>query len=121
MTPGDGRVADRHIRWARPEPQADDPERVLIPEALAFGKALYDRRNALGLSIAELAGRAALTEDEIERIEEGGTAPTAALLRRLAGALPARPHRPGVCSARQSPSGTEPPRLGTGRQRRGQR
>jgi transcriptional regulator with XRE-family HTH domain len=46
-------------------------------------------RRALGLSTAELAGRADMTVNEIERIEEGGTEPTIALLRRLAAALDA--------------------------------
>jgi ribosome-binding protein aMBF1 (putative translation factor) len=66
---------------------AEDPERIAIREALAFGKAVYDRRVVLGLSIADLARRAEMTADEIEGIEEGGTAPTIALLRRLAAAL----------------------------------
>jgi transcriptional regulator with XRE-family HTH domain len=76
-----------HTRWARPGEPADDPERIAIREALAFGKALYDIRTALGLSVAELAIRAALTDDDIESIEEGGTEPTVPLLRRLAAAL----------------------------------
>jgi predicted transcriptional regulator len=74
-------------RWARPAETADDPERIAIREALAFGKALYDIRTALGLSVTELAMRAALTDDDIESIEEGGTEPTVPLLRRLAAAL----------------------------------
>ena len=78
-----------HTRWARPDETADDPERIAIREALAFGKALYDVRTALGLSVAELAMRAALTDGDIERIEEGGTEPTIPLLRRLAAALDA--------------------------------
>jgi transcriptional regulator with XRE-family HTH domain len=78
-----------HTRWVRPEDVAEDPERIAIREALAFGKAVYDVRNALGLTIAELAGRAGMTEDEVECIEEGGTEPTIALLRRLAAALDA--------------------------------
>jgi transcriptional regulator with XRE-family HTH domain len=78
-----------HTRWVRPPEQAEDPERIAIREALAFGKAVYDQRRALGLSIAELAGRADMTVDEIECIEEGGTEPTIALLRRLAAALDA--------------------------------
>jgi transcriptional regulator with XRE-family HTH domain len=78
-----------HTRWARPEEIADDPERIAIREALAFGKALYDVRTALGLSVSELAARAAMTDDEIECIEEGGTEPTIPLLRRLAAALDA--------------------------------
>ena len=78
-----------HTRWVRPPEQAEDPERIAIREALAFGKAVYDQRHALGLSTAELAGRADMTVDEIQCIEEGGTEPTIALLRRLAAALDA--------------------------------
>jgi hypothetical protein len=44
-------------------------------QALAFGKALYDIRTGLGLPVAELAARAGMAEDDIERIEEGGTSP----------------------------------------------
>jgi transcriptional regulator with XRE-family HTH domain len=76
-----------HTRWARPEEAADDPERIAIREALAFGKALYDIRTELGLIVAELAARAGMTDYDIERIEEGGTEPTVHLLRRLAAAL----------------------------------
>jgi transcriptional regulator with XRE-family HTH domain len=78
-----------HTRWVRLSEQAEDPERIAIREALAFGKAVYDQRQALGLSTAELAGRADITVDQIECIEEGGTEPTIALLRRLAAALDA--------------------------------
>lgn len=78
-----------HTRWARPAEPADDPERIAIREALAFGKAVYDIRTELGLTITELAQRAEMTGDEIECIEEGGTEPTIALLRRLAAALDA--------------------------------
>ncbi|MGI5489050.1 helix-turn-helix domain-containing protein [Microtetraspora malaysiensis] len=74
---------------SRSEFEAEDPERIAIREALAFGKALYDRRMALGLSVAALAERAGMVEDEIECIEEGGTAPTIPLLRQLAAALDA--------------------------------
>ncbi|MGP3918813.1 MULTISPECIES: helix-turn-helix domain-containing protein [unclassified Nonomuraea] len=82
-------MAGYHTRWERPPARDDDPERIAIREALAFGKALYDRRVALGLSVTEVADRAGMTEDEIECIEEGGTTPTIALLRRLAAALDA--------------------------------
>jgi transcriptional regulator with XRE-family HTH domain len=81
-----------HTRWVRPPDQAEDPERIAIREALAFGKAVYDQRRALGLSVADLAGRASLTADEIECIEEGGTEPTIPLLRRLAAALDSDVH-----------------------------
>jgi transcriptional regulator with XRE-family HTH domain len=70
-----------HTRWVRPPEQPEDLERIVIREALAFGKAVYDQRRALGLSVADLAGRADMTADEIECIEEGGTEPTIALLR----------------------------------------
>jgi transcriptional regulator with XRE-family HTH domain len=78
-----------HTRWAPSREQAEDPERIAIREALAFGKALYDIRIALGLTVTELARRVRMTDDEIECIEEGGTEPTIALLRRLAAALDA--------------------------------
>ena len=78
-----------HTRWVRSEEPAEDPERIAIREALAFGKALYDIRTALGLTVSQLAQRAGMTADDIECIEEGGTEPTIALLRRLAAALDA--------------------------------
>ncbi len=78
-----------HTRWVLPDADASDPQRIAIREALAFGKAVYDRRAALQMSVAELALRAAMSIDEIECIEEGGTEPTIALLRRLAAALDA--------------------------------
>jgi transcriptional regulator with XRE-family HTH domain len=78
-----------HTRWVLPAADAQDPERIAIREALAFGKAVYDRRTALGLTVAEVAVRAGMTADELECIEEGGTEPTITLLRRLAAALDA--------------------------------
>jgi transcriptional regulator with XRE-family HTH domain len=81
-----------HTGWVRLPDQAEDAERVAIREALAFCKALYDQRCALGLSAADLAGRAAMRIDEVECIEEGGTEPTIPVLRRLAAALDATVH-----------------------------
>jgi transcriptional regulator with XRE-family HTH domain len=81
-----------HTRWVRLPEQAEDPERVAIREALAFGKAVCDQRRILGLSVADLAGRAGMTAEEIECTEEGGTEPTIALLRRLAAAPDADVH-----------------------------
>ncbi len=77
-----------HTRWV-PGADAEDAERIAIREALAFGKAVYDRRIALDLTAAEVALRAGMTADQIECIEEGGTEPTITLLRRLAAALDA--------------------------------
>jgi transcriptional regulator with XRE-family HTH domain len=85
-------MTGHHTRWVRQPEQDEDPERVAIREALAFGKAVYDQRRALGFSVADLAGRADMTVDQIECIEEGGTEPAIALLRRLAAALDADVH-----------------------------
>jgi transcriptional regulator with XRE-family HTH domain len=82
-------MVGNHTRWVPSREQAEDPERIAIREALAFGKAVYDIRIALGLTVAELSRRVGMTDDEIECIEEGGTEPTIALLRRLAAALDA--------------------------------
>lgn len=82
-------MTGHHTRWVRSEGQVEDPERIAIREALAFGKAVYDIRTALGLTVSDLAYRMQMTDDEIECIEEGGTEPTVALLRRLAAALDA--------------------------------
>jgi len=73
----------------RQNADAEDPERITIREALAFGKAVYDRRTALALTAAEDALRAGMTVELIECIEGGGTEPTITLLRRLAAALDA--------------------------------
>ena len=78
-----------HTRWVLPDADPSDPERIAIRQALAFGKAVYDRRTALQMSIAELALQVSMTANEIECIEEGGTEPTIPLLRRLAAALDA--------------------------------
>lgn len=82
-----GVMTGYHTRWVRPPEHADNPERIAIRQALAFGKAVYDQRCALGISVADLAARAEMTVDDVECIEEGGTEPTIALLRRLAAAL----------------------------------
>ena len=81
-------MSGSHTRWTRAEAESEDPERIAIREALAFGKAVYDRRVTLGLSVAELLD-GGITADEIECIEEGGTEATIPLLRRLAAALDA--------------------------------
>jgi transcriptional regulator with XRE-family HTH domain len=78
-----------HTRWELLDDGPSDPERIAIREALAFGKAVYDRRTALQMTLAELALRADMTTDEIECIEEGGAEPTITVLRRLAAALDA--------------------------------
>jgi len=80
-------MAGYHTRWARPEELAEDPERIAIREALAFGKAVHGVRLAIRLTVSYVAGRAGMSDDEIECIEEGGTEPTVALLLQLAAAF----------------------------------
>ncbi|HEY0696553.1 MAG TPA: helix-turn-helix transcriptional regulator [Micromonospora sp.] len=57
--------------------------------AFALGQAVYDRRTELGLSQAELARRAGMTQPQISNIEGGDSVPTLPLLTRLAKALDA--------------------------------
>jgi transcriptional regulator with XRE-family HTH domain len=83
---------------------------------------VYDQHCALGLTIAELAGRAGLTADEIECIEEGGTEPTIALLRHLAAALnsdvrPTAGHDLGSVWFEPTPPDQTSPRRCSGQQR----
>ncbi|WP_405797778.1 helix-turn-helix domain-containing protein [Streptomyces sp. NBC_01506] len=64
-------------------------ERGEIRIAMAFAKAVYDRRKELGLSQAQVGERAGLTQAKISRIEGADAVPTLPLLRRLARALDA--------------------------------
>ncbi|MFJ8538794.1 helix-turn-helix domain-containing protein [Streptomyces sp. NPDC093591] len=88
-----------HARWklsrekTLAEGYSESPEvtaeRAEIRLAMAFAKAVYDRRTELGLSQTELAERAGLTQAKISRVEGADTVPTLPLLRRLAMALDA--------------------------------
>ncbi|MET9699001.1 helix-turn-helix transcriptional regulator [Streptomyces sp. NPDC006529] len=71
------------------EPAEIEAERAEIRLAMAFAKAVYDRRKALGLSQAQLAERAGLTQAKVSRVEGADAVPTLPLLRRLAHALDA--------------------------------
>ncbi|MGW1026086.1 helix-turn-helix domain-containing protein [Streptomyces sp. NPDC002577] len=66
-----------------------EAERAEIRLAMACAKAVYDRRKELGLSQAEVAERAGLTQAKISRVEGADAVPTLPLLRRLAQALDA--------------------------------
>ncbi|MGW0668992.1 helix-turn-helix domain-containing protein [Streptomyces sp. NPDC002746] len=57
--------------------------------AFALGQAVYDRRAVLGISQAELARNAEMTQSQISHIESGDSVPTLPLLTRLAKALDA--------------------------------
>jgi hypothetical protein len=50
-------MTDYDIRWLRPPKQLEDPERIAIREVLALGKAVYDQRCVLDISITDLARR----------------------------------------------------------------
>lgn len=54
-----------------------------------LGQAIHDRRKMLGLSQAELARRAGITQAALSRIELGGSTPTIGTLEHLAIALDA--------------------------------
>ncbi|CAM5679305.1 MULTISPECIES: helix-turn-helix domain-containing protein [Streptomyces] len=79
-----------HTRWEVPDEHRADPAYVEASAAIALGQAVFDARGALGMSVGELALRAGLGAEEVERIEGGGTVPTLPLLRRLAHALDAQ-------------------------------
>ncbi|MEU6110544.1 helix-turn-helix transcriptional regulator [Streptomyces albidoflavus] len=64
-----------------------DQEYVDARLAGDLGQAVHDRRVELGLSQAELAERAGMTQPQVSRMEGGDTVPTLPLLRRLARAL----------------------------------
>ncbi|MFD5750272.1 helix-turn-helix domain-containing protein [Streptomyces sp. NPDC127033] len=81
-----------HSSWTIPEEHRADPAYIEAGAAIALGQAVYDRRTALGIDQAALAERAALSLEDIERIEGGGTAPTLRLIRTLAVALDAKLH-----------------------------
>lgn len=78
-----------HTSWTIPEEDRVDPAYIEAGAAIILGQAVYDRRTKLGLGQGDLARRAGLTTEDIDRIEGGGTAPTLPLLRALAAALDA--------------------------------
>jgi ribosome-binding protein aMBF1 (putative translation factor) len=57
--------------------------------AFLIGRAVRERRVALGLSQVELAARAGMTQPALSRLEAGGVVPTIPLLERISAALDA--------------------------------
>jgi ribosome-binding protein aMBF1 (putative translation factor) len=57
--------------------------------AFLIGRAVRERRLALGLSQAGLAARADMTQPALSRLEAGGVVPTIPLLERISAALDA--------------------------------
>ncbi len=65
-----------HTRWARaPKNPLMIPSGSRSARPLAFGKALYDVRTTLGLSVAELALRASFTEDDMSASRKAAPSP----------------------------------------------
>ncbi|RFS86006.1 XRE family transcriptional regulator [Actinomadura spongiicola] len=79
----------RRTRRLLGETVQEPPAYVEAGHALALGQAVHDRRVALGISQAELARRAGMTQPQISNIEGGDSVPTLPLLTRLADALDA--------------------------------
>ncbi|MFF8554012.1 helix-turn-helix domain-containing protein [Streptomyces sp. NPDC015501] len=78
---------EQELATGNEESEETRTERAEIRLAMAFAKAVYDRRKELGLSQKEVAQRAGLTQAKISRIEGADAVPTLLLLRRLAHAL----------------------------------
>jgi transcriptional regulator with XRE-family HTH domain len=91
-----------HSRWERTGAEEHAAAYEEARAALLLGQLVYDRRTELGLTQAELADRAGMTQPQLSRLESGGATPTVPLLARLAAALDAdldiafRPHGPPV-------------------------
>ncbi|MEV6424026.1 helix-turn-helix transcriptional regulator [Streptomyces sp. NPDC051662] len=79
----------RRTRKLLGETVEESPAYIEAGYALALGQAVYDRRTELGLSQAELARRADMTQPQISNIEGGDSVPTLPLLTRLAKAMDA--------------------------------
>ena len=80
-------AAGYHTRWVIPAEDRDHPDYTAAGKRIVFGQAVYDCRAQLGLSEADLAEHAGLTEDMVEAIETGGVEPTLDLILALAKAM----------------------------------
>jgi len=79
---GPRRGSDEY-RHGRAEAEAEAERAYLL------GRAVRERRLALGLSQVELASRAGMTQPALSRLEAGGVIPTIPLLDRISAALDA--------------------------------
>lgn len=78
-----------HATWKRTGTQRHSATYAEARAALLLGKTVHGRRTKLGMTQAELAERAGITQGQLSRLEGGGAAPTVPLLARLADALDA--------------------------------
>jgi transcriptional regulator with XRE-family HTH domain len=91
-------MTSHHIRWKRTGADEHAAAYEEARAALLLGQMVHDRRAELGLTQADLAVRAGMTQPQLSRLESGGATPTVPLLARLASALDAdldisfRPH-----------------------------
>ena len=83
-----------HTRWRtvkakrlEGEQVAEHPEYVQAGLDIQLGDMVRDRRRELGLSQADVAERAGISQPALSRIEGGGGIPTLAMLDRLARAM----------------------------------
>jgi DNA-binding XRE family transcriptional regulator len=97
---GDQTMTTGHIRWERTGADEHAAAYDAARAELLLGQMVHDRRVELGLTQADLAERAGMTQPQLSRLESGGATPTVPLLARLAAALDAdldiafRPHPP---------------------------
>lgn len=95
-------MTTRHVRWERTGADEHAAAYEEARAALLLGQMVHDRRVELGLTQAELAEKAGMTQPQLSRLESGGATPTVPLLARLATALKAdldivfRPHTSAV-------------------------
>ncbi len=81
-----------HTRWDITDVDRAQEGYQEARHAYLFGKAVRDRRTALGMTQTQLAARAGMTQAAVSRLEHGGSVPTIPLLERLAAALDATLH-----------------------------
>ncbi|MDX3383779.1 helix-turn-helix transcriptional regulator [Streptomyces niveiscabiei] len=81
-----------HARWEITDADRSREGYQEARRAYLFGKAVRDRRTALGMTQARLAERAGMTQAAVSRLEHGGATPTIPLLERLATALESTLH-----------------------------
>ena len=82
-------MAGGHVRWERTGAGEHGAAYEEARASLLLGQMVHDRRTELGLTQAELAERAGMTQPQLSRLESGGATPTVPLLARLAAALEA--------------------------------
>jgi transcriptional regulator with XRE-family HTH domain len=82
-------MTTRHVRWERTGADEHAAAYEEARAALLLGQMVHDRRMELGLTQAELAEQAGMTQPQLSRLESGGATPTVPLLARLAAALKA--------------------------------